>query len=115
MTDAKDVGDRVVIVDDLDRLTDDRLDALDRLVAAGGSVRVVAAVDVTLARRSYGGVVDRLRRDRHALLLSPEHDLDGDLVGVRLPSSSTVAAAPGRGVLAFRGRCTPIQVALDAG
>lgn len=115
VTDAKDVGDRVVIVDDLDRLTDDRLDALDRLVAAGGSVRVVAAVDVTLARRSYGGVVDRLRRDRHALLLSPEHDLDGDLVGVRLPSSSTVAAAPGRGVLAFRGRCTPIQVALDAG
>ena len=25
------------------------------------------------------------------------------------------AASAGRGVLAFRGRCTPIQVALDAG
>lgn len=106
-------GDPVVFVDDATDL-DDGLDAaLDRLAAAmvDGPLRFVVAVEASVARQAYGGLVARMRRGRRAILLHPDVDLDGDLAGVRLPRRGPAALPPGRGEWVDRGAVRRVQVA----
>ena len=46
------------------------------------------------------------------MLLCPDHDLDGDLLGVILPRTGRMASMPGRGYLVADGTVTGLQVAL---
>jgi S-DNA-T family DNA segregation ATPase FtsK/SpoIIIE len=93
----------VVLVDDADRIADDH-PHLARLVADRRPVRhVIAAGRADRLRSRYGHWTREVRADGAGLLLQPDLDLDGDLLGVRLPRRAPVADAPGRGWLAGTG------------
>ena len=105
----------VVVVDDLGELADSEADtALVELIRLGREhpVTIVAAVDNTVARRQYTGAIPEMRKDGVAVLLNPDPDSDGDLVGVVLPRRARGAMPEGRGYLAQRGTAELIQVAL---
>jgi DNA segregation ATPase FtsK/SpoIIIE, S-DNA-T family len=73
---------------------------------------VVGAVDNTAARRQYSGTIPEMRKDGIAVLLQPDTDSDGDLVGVTLPRRTRGAWPAGRGFLAERGTAELVHVAL---
>jgi DNA segregation ATPase FtsK/SpoIIIE, S-DNA-T family len=105
----------LMIVDDLADLADSEADtALTELlrVARDQPITVIAAVDNTAARRQYSGTIPEMRKDGIAVLLQPDTDSDGDLVGVTLPRRTRGAWPEGRGYLAERGTAELIHVAL---
>ena len=53
-----------------------------------------------------------LRRSKLGVLLRPDIDLDGDILGVTLPRRAPVAMVPGRGYVAAGGEADLVQVAL---
>ena len=104
----------VVLVDDaellLDTVLDERLGRLVRAARDADQAVVAAGTTGDLSSQYRGFVVD-LRRSRSGLLLSPQSQGDGDLLGVRLPRN--MAAGPiGRGLLVQGGAVTPVQAAL---
>jgi S-DNA-T family DNA segregation ATPase FtsK/SpoIIIE len=74
-------------------------------------VRVVAAVERNAAHRAFTGWLREMRQDQQGVLLSPVVDVDGDLLGARLPRRASVTFPPGRGYLVTRGAVELIQVA----
>jgi DNA segregation ATPase FtsK/SpoIIIE, S-DNA-T family len=105
----------LVIVDDLADLADTEADiALTELlrVAREHPLTVIGAVDNTAARRQYSGTIPEMRKDGIGLLLQPDTDSDGDLVGVALPRRTRSAWPEGRGYLAERGNAELVHVAL---
>ncbi|WP_155370284.1 FtsK/SpoIIIE domain-containing protein [Catellatospora vulcania] len=102
----------LLLVDDAEAV-EDTADALDVWLAAGGPGRhLVAAGRAEAVRRSYGGWVQRVRDCRTGVLLAPDHDLDGDLLGVTLPRHDRMAPVPGRGYLVVNGGVEGVQLAL---
>ena len=102
----------VLVVDDGHELSDTGADtSLEQLVRYGAEIGVVVigSADVTAAHRTYGGWLPELRKERHALLLQPDPDLDGDLVGIRVPRSRV--SVPGRGVIVTTEDVEIVQVA----
>jgi S-DNA-T family DNA segregation ATPase FtsK/SpoIIIE len=104
----------VVLVDDaellLDTPLDDRLGRVVRAARDADQAVVAAGTTGDLASQYRGFVVD-VRRSRSGLLLSPQSQGDGDLLGVRLPRN--MAPGPlGRGLLVLGGAVTPVQAAL---
>ncbi|TGN62646.1 hypothetical protein EXE59_00755 [Nocardioides eburneiflavus] len=101
------------LVDDADALPDSASSALADLARRGRDelVRVVAAVDNRWAARAYGGVVPEVRKSKLGVLLAPEVELDGDLVGVRLRTPLERLGPPGRGYLVQHGVTELVQVA----
>jgi S-DNA-T family DNA segregation ATPase FtsK/SpoIIIE len=105
----------IVVVDDLDELFDGTAaHGLERIARAGrdGPVRILAAVENHALHRAFGGVASELRKDKNGLLLDPDVDIDGDLLGVRLPRRKTQPFPPGRGYLVQRGAYRLVQVAV---
>ncbi|MDQ3941270.1 MAG: hypothetical protein M3238_07970, partial [Actinomycetota bacterium] len=105
-----------VVIDDADELFDsDASYALERVARAGrdGSARFVAAAENHALHRAFGGLAAEIRKDKHGLLLDPDVDIDGDLLGVRLPRRAAPATPAGRGYLVWRGRIELIQVAIS--
>ena len=80
--------------------------------AATRRVRIVAAVETQAALRAYGGWLRELRKDEHGLLLDPDLDVDGELLGVRLPRRTNAVFPPGRGYFVWRGALELVQVAV---
>ena len=74
-------------------------------------VRVVAAAERQAAQRAFGGWLRELRKEEHGLLLAPDLDVDGDILGTRLPRRSSPVFPPGRGYLVERGAVELVQVA----
>jgi S-DNA-T family DNA segregation ATPase FtsK/SpoIIIE len=102
----------VVLVDDADA-ADDPGGVLERLMKPPHAhITVIAAGRADTMRRSYGHWTQKARESRSGLLLVPDYDLDGDLLGVTLPRLSRLAAIPGRGFLCSNGGVEGIQVAL---
>jgi S-DNA-T family DNA segregation ATPase FtsK/SpoIIIE len=104
----------VLVVDDGDELTEGRAaGALEKIGRRGRDVGVwiVAAAEAHAAHRTFGGWLRELRNEEHGLLLVPQVDVDGDLLGVRLPRRSSAIFPPGRGYLVRRGRVELVQVA----
>lgn len=103
----------VVFIDDADDVPESVSGALEALVKEGrdGRLRIVAAAESRAAHRSFGGWLAEVKKDKQGLLLAPDPDLDGDLLGVRLPRRS-VRFPGGRGYLVVRGEIELIQVAL---
>ena len=101
------------LVDDADALPDSTSSALADLARRGRDelVRVVVAVDNRWAARAYGGVVPEVRKSKLGVLLAPEVELDGDLVGVRLRTPLERLGPPGRGYLVQHGVTELVQVA----
>ncbi len=99
--------------DDVDLFPDQVSSALEQLARTSRdtSLRFVVATDNRAGLRAYAGLVPEVRKSKQAVLLSPELDIDGDLVGVRLRSPLDSPHAPGRAVLVADGLSELIQVA----
>lgn len=114
------VGDRsandpwlYLVVDDAHEYADETLEMTLADIARRGRevrVRLLVAADRSSAQRAYSGVVQRLRSDRAGLLLQPDVDIDGDLLGAQLDRRHG-GGPPGRGVLVANGEGERIHVA----
>jgi S-DNA-T family DNA segregation ATPase FtsK/SpoIIIE len=94
-----------VFVDDADRV-----EGLEPLLGLP-DLHVLAAGTADALRAAYGHWTQRVRRSRLGVLLRPDLDLDGELLGVSLPRRPPVAPLPGRGYLVHDGRFTMVQCA----
>jgi S-DNA-T family DNA segregation ATPase FtsK/SpoIIIE len=107
-------GPAVVVIDDGEELAESLgAPALEQLVRRGRDVplRVIAAAERQAAQRAFSGWLRELRKEEHAILLDPDPDVDGDIVGTRLPRRSRPVFPPGRGYLVERGSVELVQVA----
>lgn len=102
----------VVLVDDADLLDDDGGVLAGLVATAPDGVNVVAAARADAVRSRYDHWLRAVRRSRLGLLLQPDLDLDGDLLGTSLPRRLGVAPAPGRGFLVVDGEAVLVQVAV---
>jgi S-DNA-T family DNA segregation ATPase FtsK/SpoIIIE len=75
---------------------------------------VVAAGRTDVVRSLYGHWTAAVRRCRLGVLLQPDLDVDGDVLGTVLPRRQPVAAVPGRGHLVVDGRPELVQLAVPA-
>lgn len=106
-------GSLVVVCDDCDDLSDPVSRALEALVRQGRDLRIRLAVaaDSRSALRTYTGVIPEIRKSKQGVLLAPDVDLDGDLLGVRLRAPLESLQIPGRGFAIRAGTSELIQVA----
>ena len=105
-------GRTLLLVDDADAVTDS-LGVLDRWIVKGGAGRhaIVAGRNDGI-RRQYGMWTQKVRDGRCGVLLVPDHELDGDLLGVALPRQHRMTPVPGRGYLVSDGALDGVQLAL---
>jgi S-DNA-T family DNA segregation ATPase FtsK/SpoIIIE len=104
-------GPALLVVDDAEQV-DDRGGALTALVGrAPAHVHVVAAGRSEVLRTAYQHWTRGIRRSRAGLLLAPNADLDGELLGQVLPRRAPVALGPGRGWLVDGSDLAIVQVA----
>ncbi|HJR46018.1 MAG TPA: FtsK/SpoIIIE domain-containing protein [Actinomycetota bacterium] len=106
---------RFVLIDDADELLEgSSVAALEQLVRRGrdSKTRFLVAGEVRALHRAFSGWITEVRKDKHGVLLDPDPDVDGDLLGVRLPRRRGSTLPPGRGYLIRRGSIEAIQVAL---
>ena len=72
-------------------------------------MHLVLATTGEQARRGFAHVNREVRSRGLGLLLVPDHDLDGELFGVRLPRRAPLGMRPGRGYLVAGGRPSFVQ------
>lgn len=104
----------LVVIDDGDELAESLGAApLETVVRRGRDlpIRVLAASERQAAQRAFGGWLRELRKEEHGILLQPDADVDGDILGTRLPRRSNPVFPPGRGYLVERGGLELVQVA----
>jgi S-DNA-T family DNA segregation ATPase FtsK/SpoIIIE len=104
----------VLLVDDAELLDDQAAVLATLLATPRPDLLVVAAGRNDGLRGQYGSWLRRVRMSRAGLLLQPDADLDGDLLGVRLPRRPLVRFGPGRGYLVEGGAAEVVQVAMPA-
>lgn len=108
-------GRVLVLIDDVEVL-DDAGGVLDRLSRSDRSdLLLVGAGRNDGVRTGYSHWSRALRRSKLGVLLRPDVDLDGDILGVRLPRRAPVAMVTGRGYLAAAGDAELVQVAVPDG
>ncbi|MGH8909742.1 MAG: hypothetical protein ACRD0K_25435, partial [Egibacteraceae bacterium] len=91
---------------------DDVAGAVDRLLRRLlPDVRVIAAGRADVLRSAYGHWTQTVRRSGAGVLLRPDTDLDGDLLGVRLPRLAPVPVTAARGWLVNSGEAEFVQAA----
>jgi S-DNA-T family DNA segregation ATPase FtsK/SpoIIIE len=92
-----------VLVDDAEGL-DDMTGTLERLAGDGlPALHIVAAGRAEVVRGLYNHWTKIVRRSRLGVLLRPNLDLDGDLLGTTLPRRVGVPLVPGRGFVVVDG------------
>ena len=101
----------VVMVDDADTVDDADGTVASVLTRRRHDLHVVAAGRADVLRTLYGHWTQTVRRSKLGILLKPNADLDGDLLGTMLPRRETVPARPGRGYLVSNGEARLVQVA----
>jgi S-DNA-T family DNA segregation ATPase FtsK/SpoIIIE len=108
-------GPIVLLVDDAEGI-DDADGAIAGLLGAGRTdLHVVAAARADSLRTLYSHWTQEIRRSKVGLLLRPNIDYDGELVGANLPRRAPVQMIPGRGYLAHNGELEIVQVAKPEG
>lgn len=105
-------GQIILLIDDAEQF-EDTDKSLEGLLALP-HVRVFAAGRSDDLRSLYSHWTKTLRKARCGLLLQPNIDYDGDLLGVRLPRKSLVAMTPGRGYVCASGTAALVQAALPS-
>jgi S-DNA-T family DNA segregation ATPase FtsK/SpoIIIE len=102
----------LVLVDDAESI-DDSGGVLERLSTSDlPGLLFVAAGRNDGIRTGYSHWTRPLRRSKLGVLLRPDVDLDGDILGASLPRRAPVAMVSGRGYLVNSGDAELIQVAL---
>jgi len=104
-------GRQVILIDDADAL-DDPGDAIVNLLTQRlPELHLIIAGRADNLRSAYGHWTQQVRRSRSGVLLRPDIDLDGDLLGVRLPRRAPVPITVARGYLINDGGAELIQAA----
>lgn len=102
-------GPLVLLVDDAEQF-DDSDSAFDGLLSARTSdLLVIAAGRSDDLRSLYSHWTKTIRKSRSGVLLQPNVDFDGDLLGATLPRRAPVAVTPGRGYLVVGGAVEFLQ------
>ena len=104
----------LVVVDDAPDFADAMgATAFEQVIRRGRDVgvRVLASGEPRAVAGQYGGWLRELRKDGIGLLLEPNSELDGDLLGARLPRYQAAAFPPGRGYLISGGTIKLVHVA----
>jgi len=102
----------VVLVDDAEAV-DDAGGVLERLATADRPDLLFAAAGRNDGiRTGYSHWTRPLRRSKLGVLLRPDVDLDGDILGASIPRRAPVAMTTGRGYLAAGGDVELVQLAL---
>lgn len=110
-------GPRVVMIDDADLMTNPAADKVLKEIAVSGRDQGLALIYAASTEGLQGGMsgwTASARRARRGLLLAPKTITEGDLIGVRLPTSVARSVPhPGRGWTAGRdGTVMGVQVPL---
>ena len=104
-------GPVVVLIDDAHSFDDLDGAIAGMLAAALPHVHVAIAASNDVLRGLYGHWTQAVRRSKVGVLLRPNVDLDGDLLGITLPRRSPVPLSVGRGYLVQNGEYDIVQVA----
>ena len=105
-------GPAVVLIDDAESLDDADGAIADLLSSAGPQLHVIVAGRSDNLRSMYGHWTKTVARSKTGILLRPNIDLDGDLLGAALPRRAPVRMIVGRGYVALNGDVGIVQVAL---
>jgi S-DNA-T family DNA segregation ATPase FtsK/SpoIIIE len=109
---AKDEARLALIIDDAEELAE-QLDApefLKVLRRRSSGLWILLAAETDTARSWHEGF-KAIRKHRHGLLLRPDINADGDILGARLPRFSAVLDSVGRGYLVRGEELDLVQVA----
>lgn len=102
----------VVFVDDAEQLDDSQGTIGNLLHAHMSPVHVVAAGRADDLRRAYGHWTKDVRRSKCGILLQPDANYDGELLGVNVPRRTPVSLVTGRGFACVAGTPILMQVAM---
>lgn len=109
-----DSQDLLVVVDDLHEFAHTDVDAaLSDILrnARNRRLMVVASSTAELARRAFDGALRDIRANKAGILLQPDAEVDGDIVGLRLPRTVNAAWPAGRGYAVLDGSYELCQIA----
>lgn len=107
--------DVVLLIDDAEQI-DDGDQAITGLLNANlPHLHVVAAGRSDELRNLYGHWTKIIRKSRCGVLLQPDVDFDGDLLGVRIPRRPPVAMSVGRGYACVAGKAVLLQSMVRVG
>ncbi|KQR44794.1 cell division protein FtsK [Frigoribacterium sp. Leaf164] len=98
----------VLLIDDAERF-DDADQSIASLLASRTPVTVVAAGRSADLRTLYSHWTKTVRKARCGVLLQPDVDYDGDLLGATLPRRAPVALSRGRGYACVGGAVRLVQ------
>ncbi|MDQ3932399.1 MAG: FtsK/SpoIIIE domain-containing protein, partial [Actinomycetota bacterium] len=108
---GEDPRPQLLLVDDADA-QDDSQGAFEQLLRRRRpDVHLIVAGRANVLRSLYGHWTQSVRRSKCGVLLRPDVDLDGDLLGVRLPRRAPAAVTVGRGWLVDNGEMEFVQLA----
>jgi len=102
-------GPVFLLVDDAEQFEDsDRM--LEQLITSGRpGLCIIAAGRSADLRSLYSHWTKTLRKSRLGVVLQPDIDYDGDLLGLTLPRQAPVDLTPGRGYMGVGGRQALVQ------
>ena len=103
-------GPLLLLIDDAEQFEDSDQAIAGLLSGRTSDLLVVAAGRSDDLRSLYSHWTKTVRKARCGVLLQPNVDFDGDLLGVTLPRRAPVALTPGRGYLAAGGSVDFVQV-----
>ncbi len=101
----------MLLVDDAESFDDGDGALAGLLSSPAPGLHLIAAGRSDTLRSLYGHWTTVLRRSKTGLLLRPDVDLDGDLLGTTLPRRAPVRLGTGRGYLVHDGELDLVQVA----
>jgi DNA segregation ATPase FtsK/SpoIIIE, S-DNA-T family len=104
----------VLLIDDAELIDDADGLIADLIRSQRTDLHVIAAGRADALRALYGHWTQALRRSKIGFLIKPEVDLDGDLLGVKLPRRHWVSPRTGRGYLVNNGEIELVQSAVPA-
>jgi len=109
------LGPAAVLVDDGELLVDEPCaSAFETVLTEGRDTQRALVVAGTTSElvNGYRGYIVSARKGKTGLLLTPEHPMEGELLGIKPPRSSVGPAPKGRGLLVVRGSFSTVQVPL---
>ncbi len=107
-------GRLVILVDDAEQFADTDQSLTNLLTAKLSHLHVVAAGRADDLRTLYGHWTNTVRKSRCGILLQPNVDYDGDLLGTPIPRKAPSAVTTARGYLAQGGAAEFVQFAAPA-
>lgn len=99
----------VLLIDDAEQIEDSQATISKLLTTPRPDLLIVAAGRADDIRANYGHWSKTMRRSRAGILLNPNVDFDGDLLGVRLPRRSPVHMRTGCGYACSGGTAMLVQ------